>query len=63
VLLDDPTDPQEFGAAVLGLLGDPESARRMGDEAQARVRADFLPSRHLGQWVQLIASVLDGRRA
>jgi trehalose synthase len=57
-VLVDPADIGAFGAAVLGLLHDPERAARMGDAAQARVRADFLGARHLEQYVELFDSVI-----
>lgn len=60
VLLD-PTDEAAFGRAVLDLLENEQKAARMGEEARKRVRDRYLPSRHLGQWVELIGSVLDGR--
>jgi trehalose synthase len=53
-LLVDPTDLEAFGAAVLGLVRDPERARRMGDAAMERVRREFLGVRHLTQYVDLI---------
>ena len=42
VLLDDPRDLAAFGAAVTGLLADPERAERIGDAARERVR-DAVP--------------------
>jgi trehalose synthase len=58
VLLDDPTDQQEFAAAVCGLLNDTERARRIGEAAQARVKSDFLGSRHLAQYVEICAQLI-----
>jgi trehalose synthase len=54
VLLDDPFDLAAYGAAGLGLLRDPERARRLGREAQERVRDEFLPVRSLMQYLDLI---------
>jgi trehalose synthase len=57
VLLDDPLDLERFGAATAGLLSDPDSAQRMGLQAQDRVRRHFLTDRHLKQYVDLFASL------
>ena len=54
VLLDDPTDLAAYGAAVRGLLEDPERAERMGREAMERVRDEFLAMRSLLQYLALI---------
>ncbi|MFN2489637.1 MAG: glycosyltransferase [Actinomycetota bacterium] len=58
VLVDDPHDLAAFGAAVTGLLEDAEGAARMGREAQARVRDEFLGPRHLMQYVELMGALL-----
>ena len=47
VLIDDPSDLAEYGAAVLGLLTDTERARRIGQGARERVRGHFLAPQHL----------------
>jgi trehalose synthase len=65
-VLVDPEDLVGFGAAVTGLLRDPERAEFIGVAAQARVREDFLGVRHLTQYVQLFERVIrdaEGRRA
>jgi trehalose synthase len=54
----DPGDLRTFGERVSGLLGDPHGAERMGAAAQTRVRDLFLGPRHLGQYVELLDSVL-----
>jgi trehalose synthase len=54
ILLDDPHDLEAYGAAVLSLLGDAERARRMGEEAQRRVRDRFLAVRSLVQYLDLM---------
>lgn len=59
VLLDDPSDLAAYGAAVLGLLDDPQRASEMGREAQERVRNEFLPLRSLMQYLDLIARLLE----
>lgn len=53
VLLDDPTDLEAFGAALVKLLGDPTEATRMGENAREQVRDHFLGDRHLRQYVDL----------
>ena len=59
VLLDDPRDLAAFGAAVAGLLGDPERAERIGDAARERVRGGFLSSRSLLDYLRVVHAVLD----
>ena len=60
-LLVAPHDLSGFGERVGALLADPHAAERMGAAAQARVRDLFLGPRHLGQYVELLERVLDGR--
>ena len=55
----DPTDLRAFGDRVNGLLEDPHGAERMGEAAQIRVRELFLGPRHLGQYVELLESLID----
>jgi trehalose synthase len=57
----DPRDLRTFGERVSGLLEDPHGAERMGAAAQTRVRDLFLGPRHLGQYVELLESVLSCR--
>ena len=57
----DPGDLRTFGERVSGLLNNPYEAERMGAAAQTRVRDLFLGPRHLGQYVELLESVLDRR--
>jgi len=59
VLLDDATDLAAYGGAVRDLLEDPERARRIGQEAQERVRDDFLAARSLMQYLDLIQRLLE----
>jgi trehalose synthase len=54
----DPGDLRTFGERTSGLLEDPHGAERMGAAAQTRVRDLFLGPRHLGQYVELLESVL-----
>jgi trehalose synthase len=51
-------DSEEFGDAVNALLADPHTAERIGEAAQIRVRDHFLGPRHLGQYVDLLETVL-----
>ena len=57
----DPGDLRTFGERVSELLGDPYRAERIGAAAQTRVRELFLGPRHLGQYVELLESVLRQR--
>lgn len=59
ILIDDPLDLGEYGAAVVGLLGDESRARELGRNAQERVRDEFLGARSLIQYVDLFESILD----
>jgi trehalose synthase len=58
VLLADPADLRSYGNAVRTLLRDPDRARAIGQEAQERVRDDYLAVRSLTQYVSLIARLL-----
>ncbi len=60
VLLDDPYDLAAYGAAVAGLLADPVTMERMGAAAGERVRAEFLGSRHLIQYLELFGRLIEG---
>jgi trehalose synthase len=57
-VLVEPRDLHAFGEAVTALLKDPPRARRLGDQAHARVRESFLGPRHLTQYVDLFDHVL-----
>lgn len=61
VLIDDPTDLAAAGSAIDGLLGDPARAERMGQAARERIRRQYLGSRHLVQYMQLIEKLLRTR--
>jgi trehalose synthase len=63
VLLDDPADLAAYGQAVRGLLEDRERARRIGRQAQERVRDEFLPVRSLMQYIDLNERLLAARGA
>jgi trehalose synthase len=60
VLVDDPRDVATFGGAVADVLLDPDRATRLGDGAQQRVRAQFLPDRHLSHWAKLLETLPSG---
>jgi trehalose synthase len=54
LLISDPQDLAEYGAAVRSLLDDPGRAARMGAAARERVRHHFLGPRHLMQYGELL---------
>ena len=58
VLIDDPRDLDAYGAAVRELLEDPERAERIGEAAKERVRGEFLGSRSLLDYLQLISKLV-----
>jgi trehalose synthase len=60
LLLDDPHDLDAFAAALGRVLGDLELAHRLGTAAHARVLDQFLGDRHLIQYVDLFAGLVDG---
>jgi trehalose synthase len=61
VLLSDPSDLAEFGAAVTGLLADPQRAGRIGTTARERVREHFLAPHHLGRYFELFERLAASR--
>jgi trehalose synthase len=58
-ILVDPHDRAAAGAAIAGLLDDPDAARRMGDAARERVRTEFLGDRHLAQYLRLFHALIE----
>jgi trehalose synthase len=58
VLVDDPADLPAVAAAIDGLLSDPGRARAIGEAARERVLDEFLGSRHLVQYMNLIGAML-----
>jgi len=61
LLLEDPSDTEQFGKMVNDLLGEPERRERMGREAREHVRRNFLVNRHARQYMELLGAVLAGR--
>ena len=57
----EPDDLRAFGGRVSQLFGDPFAAERMGEAAQTRVREQFLGPRHLGDYLELLESLLRPR--
>lgn len=58
-LLADPSDLDQYANAVERLLADRAAADRMGASGQERARNQFLADRHLLQWAELIARVVN----
>ena len=61
VLLSDPRDLEQAGAAITGLLADGERAQQMGIAAQRRVQQQFLGPHHLGRYFEVIQRVIAHR--
>ena len=61
VLLSDPRDLEQVGAAISGLLADGERAEQMGLAAQRRVQEQFLGPHHLGRYFEVIQRVASQR--
>ncbi len=62
LLVGDPTDLDAFGRAVSELLGDPERAATMGRAARQRVYRDYLATRHLLQFLDLVQRLVQNPR-
>jgi trehalose synthase len=58
VLVDDPADLPAVAEAIDGLLSDPDRAQAIGEAARQRVLDEFLGSRHLVQYMNLIQAML-----
>jgi trehalose synthase len=58
VLLDDPEDLPAYAEAVLALLADGARAAAIGAAAHERVRTEFLGTRHLIQYLNLLEGLL-----
>ena len=61
LLLSDPRDLEQAGAAVAGLLADGGRAVQMGIAAQRRVQQQFLGPHHLGRYFEVIQRVVSQR--
>jgi trehalose synthase len=57
LLLSDPRDLEQVGAAISGLLADGERAQEIGRAAQRRVQQQFLGPHHLGRYFEVIHRV------
>ena len=62
VLLSDPRDLQQVGAAVRELLANRERAESIGIAAQRRVQEQFLGPHHLGRYFEVMQRVAAQRR-
>jgi trehalose synthase len=60
VLIDDPRDLEGFAATIRNLLDDPDRSRRLGEAARRRVKDRFLAVGRLTEYVELVASLVDG---
>jgi len=61
LLLRDPRDLEQVGAAISGLLADRERAQQIGLAAQRRVQEQFLGPHHLGRYFEVIQRVASQR--
>ncbi len=59
LLLQDPGDHEELGRSLRRLLDDPATSERLGAAARRRVTERFLATRHLTQYADLIAALVD----
>jgi trehalose synthase len=55
----DPTDYEQFGEAVSGLLADGDGAARIGTNAHRRILDEFLDPRQLVQFGDVLEGILD----
>jgi trehalose synthase len=58
VLIDDPRDLEAFANAIEGLLANPARASEIGDAARERVRAHFLGTRQLIQYLRSLDQLI-----
>jgi trehalose synthase len=58
LLVDDPTDLEGFGEAIVRLLEDRELADRLARAGRERVQRRFLADSHLMSWTRLVADLL-----
>jgi len=57
LLLQDPNDIESFATVLGRLLPDAGLRQRLGEEAHERVRAEYLPLRHLTQYAELLERI------
>ena len=62
LLVSDPRDLAEYGAAVCALLSDPDNAQRIAAAAHASVQQHFLGPHHLGRYFEVIQRLLSHRK-
>jgi trehalose synthase len=60
VLIGDPHDLEAFAAAIRELIADPDRANRFGAAARRRVQERFLAVGRLTEYVDLVASLVNG---
>ncbi|MDX6610336.1 MAG: trehalose synthase [Solirubrobacterales bacterium] len=60
LLIDDPRDLRGFAVGIGGFLTDPALAGRIGQAARQRVKERFLAIGRLREYVELVASLIDG---
>jgi trehalose synthase len=58
VLIDDPRDLGAFGAALAELLDHPTEAEQIGRNARLRVNEEFLVTRRLVQYFEILAGLI-----
>jgi trehalose synthase len=58
VLIGDPSDLDAFGAALRGLLAEPDRARQIGRAARERIRKEFLGTRQLIRYLDFLKRLL-----
>lgn len=63
ILIREPTDLEEFGNALTMILSDSSLARELGMNARERVRENFLGTRHLSQYAQLLLKISNSNNA
>jgi trehalose synthase len=61
VLLSDPRDLEQAGAAIVELLADGDRARELGIAAHRRVQQQFLGPHHLGRYFEVMQRVASQR--
>src|SRR4029453_16487518 len=62
LLIDDPGDLAAVGAAISGMLADPQRGARIGAAARDRVIDEFLQIRRLLEYFEHIRELLEARR-